>query len=164
MRRPAIAPVLPRPGARERIRAAIDVRIALRRRRRSWVRRGAMTLAGMAVLVLVVVALRRPASVTPNRSSVATGSILELSVGARLLVGTGRDVTLARADADETAVRLRSGQLLAQVAKQPPGRAFVVLAGDVRVEVVGTRYAVAVSGDAVSVRVFEGAVRVVTPT
>jgi hypothetical protein len=88
--------------------------------------------------------------------------VLELPSRARVLVGEGAAAALVRDDAEGAVLRVDRGALLANVAKRAPGRPFVVVARDVRVEVVGTMFAVEVRADGeVGVRGYEGVVRVV---
>jgi hypothetical protein len=70
--------------------------------------------------------------------------------------------SVLQVDADAAAVRCRieAGAGLFQVASRPHDQPFAVLAGDVRVEVVGTVFRVARAAEQVSVETFEGVVRV----
>ena len=155
----------PRPGAKTRIRAAIAAHTEAGRRFLQT--RGYFAAAALAALVVVAMVYMRKESaraVAPSfdiGSHVAnTASTLVLSSGASVLVQPGSDVTVERDDDRETSIRLTRGRMVAQVNKRE-GKPFVVRSHDVRVEVVGTIFAVETRSPAeVSVSVVAGIVDV----
>jgi hypothetical protein len=183
--RPSVLIEVPPLGdlGRQRIRQAVferleaespgspDGRTDVSIRRHSWRQRRAM-IAAAAALVLVVgaTALWRPRGETqvsigeqpapvsrvvtldaPSRLTIADADVIVAPRSAMTFFETpaGVHIVLERGEVD-CAVAPRNGR--------PP---FVVLAADVRVEVVGTRFTVAREGDAVRVTVSKGVVRVV---
>jgi transmembrane sensor len=138
-------------------------------------RRGALLIAGaglaaaaaVAAIALVnglggepPVAARRPSA-----SRVETGAAAsQVTVGdARITAGPHSALTATEAGDGGVQVFLERGAIDLAVAPRGDRPAFVVLAADVRVEVVGTVFSVARDGDEVSVSVAEGVVRVARP-
>jgi hypothetical protein len=161
----ALPDPLPRPGAKTRIRAAIAAHTEASRRflqTRGYF--AAAALAALVVVAMVYVRQESPRAVTPSSDIVRpvanTASTLVLSSGANVLVQPGSDVRVERDDEHETSIRLGRGRMVAQVSKRE-GRPFVVRSHDVRVEVVGTIFAVEARDPAeVSVSVVAGMVDV----
>lgn len=150
----------PPAGARERVRAGIRDRVERSRHRRT-VRYAAVVAAALVVATAAIV--RAPGDRAEFVGAPLGAGAIELSSGARILVTPGSSVSLVRDDFAATVLRVDHGSVLARVAKRAPGRPFVVLADSVRVEVVGTVFAVGIGpGSGVGVRGFEGTVRVVS--
>lgn len=150
----------PPPGARERVRAGIPARIVRAQRRRTVV-----ICAGVLAAAACAVAIAGRLHAVGERAAPAgarlSAGVLELDSRARVLVADGASVWLVRDDGAGTVIRVERGTIVANVAPRAAGRPFVVEARDVRVEVVGTRFAVAVAADGVvGVRGDEGVVRV----
>lgn len=74
-------------------------------------------------------------------------------------MGRESTVLVREVSSASTVLELTRGKVLLDV-EPDPGRAFIVIAGPVRVEVIGTRFSVAWQGPRVAVRVEEGRVRV----
>jgi TolA-binding protein len=156
----------PRPSAKARIHAAVLARTEENRRFRQT--RAYFAVAAMAAFVVATMAYLRkgdePSARAPAASSVAnaanSASTLVLSSGARVLVQPGSDVVVERDDVRETALRLGHGRMVAAV-KRREGKPFVVRSHDVRVDVIGTIFAVETraSGE-VAVSVARGQVEV----
>jgi hypothetical protein len=72
---------------------------------------------------------------------------------------TGKDFEVTRTAARTDIVMMKAGKLELHV-EHKPGRLFVVKAGDVEIEDVGTRFSVEYDGKNVDVRVTEGEVKV----
>jgi hypothetical protein len=172
----------PPPGARERVRAGIPRRLE-RWQRRRWLSAYAGVLAAAGIAVALAARMHddrehdgrahddRERTVarteTPARFEGVplVAGVLELPSRSRVLVADDAAVSLVRDNASGTTLRVDRGTLVANVAPRAPGVLFVVLAGDVRVEVVGTLFAVEVGADGhVGVRGVEGVVRVVSRT
>jgi len=161
----ALPDPLPRPGAKTRIRAAIAAHTEASRRflqTRGYF--AAAALAALVVVAMVYVRKESPRAVTPTadivRPAANAASTLVLSSGANVLVQPGSDVRVERDDEHETSIRLARGRLVAHVSKRE-GKPFVVHSHDVRVEVVGTIFAVETRDPAeVSVSVVAGKVDV----
>src|SRR5687767_7181263 len=126
-------------------------------------------IAGYAVVItaaIVTVAWMSVVRERPSAAQVASGAplgagVLELPSDARIVIQPGAVASLVRDDVEGTVLRVDQGTTLAAVVKRVPGQPFVVLAREVRVEVVGTTFAVAVRPDgSVGVRGYEGRVRV----
>jgi FecR protein len=153
-----------RPGAKQRVRAALEQRIEAGRH---WTmtQRHFLAAAAAALVVAGMSYLRfRSGGIEREHHAVAgseiVSSILSLSSGTRVLVRPGSEVSVVRDDDGETNLLLRSGGLVAHVQKRTSG-SFVVQAGDVSVRVVGTIFAVERHGASdASVRVVEGRVEV----
>ena len=86
---------------------------------------------------------------------------LELLLGDdRVELAAGGALRLPAAGPDTTRVDLLSGAVTAEVEHRAPGESFVVVAADVEVRVVGTRFSVELDGDSVVVGVSDGTVDV----
>lgn len=144
-------------GLVQQPRAPVVLASLAQRERRRRRRRG-LAAAGVAVLLLGAVTflgLRggsgspAPAvAVSPDRRALADGSTIELNADAEIV--TDLSTTLR-------AVTLVGGEALFTVAKDPR-RPFVVRAGGVEVQAVGTAFAVALRDGQVEVWVTEGRV------
>ena len=92
---------------------------------------------------------------------VTTSAATETTIGeAEITLAAHSDASFSGSDTGGWLVRLERGQVDCHVAPRHGRPAFVVLAGDTRVSVVGTRFSVRRDGAAVLVRVREGHVRV----
>ncbi|MBS1123407.1 MAG: FecR protein [Deltaproteobacteria bacterium] len=160
----AVPDPTPPPGARARVRAGIAGRVERARRHRVW--SGYAAIFAAAAIAVALMSLSRsdpPGSATIVGAPLGAG-VIELPSGARVLVRAETTVHLVRDDGAGTILRVERGTILAHVAKRAPGHPFVVLAGAVRVEVVGTVFSVDVALDGtVGVRGYEGTVRVIGP-
>ncbi|XXF76422.1 FecR domain-containing protein [Myxococcaceae bacterium GXIMD 01537] len=142
---PAIARAPEAPSAPEP--PAIQVESALD----AWGREGAGELA-----LQPGTRLHAGASVrTPARAS----ALLRLPDASRVRVAPGSEVVLARAEAKDVHLTVKSGRLAVQ-ASHERREGFLVEAAGVRVSVVGTVFAVENAPRGVSVAVLEGKVRV----
>lgn len=140
-------------------------------RRRTWLVAGGLAAAAAAVLAVIVlrgggdqsaVATRPPAEArAPSRiatkdapSAVSVGDVaLEIAPHSALLVDEDRDRALLFVlERGEATFRV------APVGDRPP---VAVQAGDVRIEVIGTAFAVSRQGDSARVLVYEGVVALV---
>jgi hypothetical protein len=103
-----------------------------------------------------------PASVARHESRiVTTDAPTETTLGEAVLTLAARsDVSVAGSDAEGWLVRLDAGQVDCNVAPRHGRPPFVVLGGETRVTVVGTRFKVVRSGDESQVGVTEGHVQV----
>ena len=132
-----------------------------RRRRTALVAAGA-AIAAAAAAAVVVVAARGDAPGGPSFSRVATDDApSRVTIGeADLTLAARSAMTVSEAHDGGVVVSLERGEVRCAVAPRGERPPFVVLAADVRVEVVGTHFAVQREGDAVGVTVEEGIVRV----
>jgi hypothetical protein len=119
-------------------------------------------VAAAAVIALVVVQGRGSHDDAFEPSRIVTAdSPAQLTLGrAAITVAPRSSLWIRGAESRGVQVMLESGRVECAVAPRRDGSAFVVQAGDVRVEVVGTRFAVERHGAAVSVQVSKGAVTV----
>ncbi len=145
---------------------AVDARaevtpLPVRRRRTAMVAAGAAVMAAAAAAV-VVVAARGEAPGGPSFSRVATDDAASrVTVGeADLTLAARSAMTVSEAPDGGVVVALEQGEVRCAVAPRGERPPFVVLAADVRVEVVGTRFTVRRDGQVVGVAVEEGTVRV----
>jgi hypothetical protein len=107
---------------------------------------------------LLTAAARIPAD-TPIVLAAGGAVNLELDGGAAVEVAGPARLTLA-GSAHAVAVRLTEGRLSAQVTHRRPDETFAVITRHARVEVRGTQFSVAVSGEGTHVEVLEGRVAV----
>jgi len=151
----------------ERVWNGIAARLPRRRSPRRWLSAGLATLAVAAAALLVrpLVRDRRPEVLwkdTRLEASAQTES-LTLPDGSFLTVEPGTRVDTTAHDPANIRVALGQGRVLCDVTHRA-GRSFVVLADDVEVRVVGTRFTVAREQSAgasrVEVQVQRGAVEV----
>ena len=124
--------------------------------RRSWAR-PALALAASLVLGLAVLwwGLDRGAhySTRPGEQQVAT-----LADGSRIALNTDTRVGV-QYDAQRRSIRLARGEAMFEVAHDP-NRPFVVIAGETRIEALGTAFVVRRTADAVVVTLVKGEVAV----
>jgi transmembrane sensor len=128
--------------------------------RRQWFR-AAVGIAAVLILgVIVLQFTQRESFRYADAASTAIGESkrLELPDGSTILLNTNTAVEVSYAR-DERRVRLLSGQAYFQVARDRE-RPFVVQAGRVAVQAVGTAFDVRLRADALSVLVAEGKVSV----
>ena len=86
------------------------------------------------------------------------GAVLALADGSRVEMRSQSELSLERAD-DGVRIRLRTGSIIVNAAKQPSGHLYVQTK-DVTVSVVGTMFLVNAETDGSRVAVIEGEVRV----
>lgn len=152
-------------GQEAQVLAQLELRArarSRRRQRRFRVAFGSLALAAAAAVAFLlpprVPAPAAPAAAAgvttiqlrPDRQVLADGSVVELNAAAEIIV----DFSPAR-----RAVRLVRGEAHFAVAKDP-GRPFVVSAGGVDVQAVGTEFSVGVAARQIEVLVTEGRVSV----
>jgi len=90
------------------------------------------------------------------------GHLLAALQDDRIALGSRSDARLTRPERGGLRIELKRGTVAVHAAKREPGSPMVVVAGDCRVEVVGTRFSVHLTGnEAVEVAVGEGRVRVI---
>ncbi len=135
------------------------------RPRRAWkgITFGALALAAAVLLVVIGVRMWPGASVVAsNPSRIVTGSSdSHLALGESSIdVGPESALLVSGDDARGLLVVVDRGKVTCEVAPRAGRPAFVVQAGDVRVRVVGTRFTVVRTGDAVKVDVAHGVVEV----
>src|SRR5262245_32781357 len=133
---------------------------ALARERKPGGRKLPVLLAaaiGLAAIAFAGGVFGPPASYFAEYRS-ATGEIRSVTLrdGSQVDLDTGTSFDV---DADSRTVTLHTGQIYVTV-KADPARPFTVVAGDGRVQALGTAFAVRRDGDAASVVVTEHAVRV----
>jgi transmembrane sensor len=135
----------------QRVLAAVQKPRPVRRAPVGWmVAAGTLSVAAAALLA-VLVWPEEPAAVAGSRLELHDGSVCTLDEGAR--------VRVAEQAADRVRLEQEGGRVHYDVSHRP-GRSFEVQAAPVTVRVRGTRFAVAVSDDAVRVVVEEGRVEV----
>lgn len=131
---------------------------------RYW--RPAAMAAGLAIAVGLgaVVATQQLGGRKVYATELGGHATAPLADGSKVELNTDTKVRVALADAQRT-VWLERGEAYFDVAKDPD-RPFVVIAGDRKVTVLGTRFAVRRDGDRLQVTVAEGKVRLdpVRPT
>ena len=152
----------------ERVWNGIAGRLPGRRARRRWFWAGGLATVAMAAAALLVRPLVRDRQPDPRwtdtrlEASAQTQS-LTLPDGSFLTVEPGTRVDATAHDPADIRVALGQGRVLCDVTHRT-GRSFVVLAGDVEVRVVGTRFSVAreqgAGASRVEVQVQRGAVEV----
>ncbi len=132
-------------------------RLPARRRRPNralaWGLAAAVTL--LAVLHLI------PLPSDPEPSALVDDSALHF--GPSITVRGDGEIQVIRTDADGTELALLAGRATFEVDPTGEQRHLEVRAGDVRVEVTGTRFTVALEGDRVSVEVLRGSVQIHRP-
>jgi transmembrane sensor len=152
----------------ERVWTGIAARLPRRRGRQRWLWAGGLATVAVAAVALLVRPLvrDRPTNArwtdTRLEASAQTQS-LRLPDGSFLTVEPGTRVDTTAHDPADIRVALGQGRVLCDVPHRT-GRSFVVLADDVEVRVVGTRFSVAreqsAGGNRVEVEVQRGAVEV----
>ena len=128
-----------------------------RRRASGWV------LASAATLLLVIFALSRSnGGSIPSVSRISTGVTASHVVLPGVVLDVGPEsAVLVSGNAEESAlIVLDRGEVKCDVAHRRPGASLFVQAGELSVEVVGTRFTVRRQEDVASVSVQEGVVRV----
>ncbi len=136
------------------------------RRARGWVVAGGLALAAAAALLLWWrggdPAGTRTATATAAPARIATGASGTRATFGEAVLDVGPDSALVMSgdDAHGVLVVLERGAASFAVAPRAGRPAFAVQAGEARVEVVGTRFAVARDGEGARVDVQEGVVRV----
>lgn len=138
------------------------------RRNRRVVALVAISAAAAALVAVAAVSgrsgeRREVAAPQPSPSRLETGATpSQITVGdARITAGPHAALTVNEAGAGGVQVFIERGSIEFAVAPRGDRPPFVVLAADVRVEVVGTEFTVARDGDDVSVSVAKGVVRVI---
>lgn len=151
----------------DRVWSGIAARLPRRSARRRWLSAGLATaaVAAAALLARPLVRDRRPDALwkdTRLEATVQTQS-LTLPDGSSLTVEPGTRVDATAHDPADIRVALAQGRVLCDVTHRA-GRSFVVLADDVEVRVVGTRFSVtrdqSAGASRVEVQVQRGAVEV----
>ena len=142
--------------------AGADVTPLPVRRRRTAMIAGGAAVAAAAAAAVVVLAVRDGAPAGPSFSRVATDEApSRVTVGeADLTLAARSAMTVSESPDGGVVVALEQGEVRCAVAPRGERPPFVVLAADVRVEVVGTRFTVRRDGEVVGVVVDEGTVRV----
>lgn len=167
---------------RERIEEAVLARVATlrmaeradsyalpRRAFRPWML--AATAAAAVAIAIVAVALKdhpatAPAATLATTSRVVTpvGGASRFTVGDAVIdAGSDTSVEVTREPSGAVTLVLARGIVDCDVEHKPDRAPFLVAAGDVTVRVVGTRFSVARSTDAVRVDVARGKVHVIAP-
>lgn len=168
------------PARRERIEDAVLARVATlrlaeradsyvepRRVFRPWML--AATAAAAAAIAIVTVALKDPAPpaatlATTSRVVTPVGGASRFTVGDAVIdAGSDTSVEVTREPSGAVTLVLARGIVDCDVEHKPDRAPFLVAAGDVTVRVVGTRFSVARSTDAVRVDVARGKVHVIAP-
>ncbi len=120
-----------------------------------WIVAVVVPVAAAAAFVLYA----RTPHETPGARIVTTDTTSRLEIDQSVLdIGPSSAATVTH-ETSGVVVKLEHGRVECEVAPRKTGQSFVVLAGDVRVRVVGTHFAVA-RGDDTSVDVQRGAVEV----
>jgi hypothetical protein len=137
-------------------------------RRTVWGRRLAPVLAAslVAAVVALVVTKRSADPVTETAATsriVTTGDVTRATIGdATIEVSAQTELQVVGTEAAGQTVVLERGEATFSLPKREGRPPFRVQAGDVRVEVVGTRFIVVRDAERVSVRVTRGTVRVIS--
>ena len=122
-----------------------------------------LAFAGVALAVVaagvVGYKLRTPAAAPPAIHETLALSHQALDLGDAQIASSANAVATIERGGGRVVVTMKIGKLDLHV-DHKPGRLFVVRAGDVEIEDVGTRFSVAYDGHDVDVRVTEGAVKV----
>jgi len=123
---------------------------------------GVAAAAAVALLLIRDGANDRPVARVPSPSRITTGeSPSQVAVGdARITAGPHAALMVTEAGDAGVQVLIERGRIEFAVAPRGERPPFVVLAADVRVEVIGTVFTVARDGDDVTVAVAKGIVRV----
>lgn len=134
------------------------------RRTRSWQVAAAVAVAAVVVLAVTSLSMRRPVvartPLAPSAAAVAPGSQKTLFAdGSVALVSDAGELVVNAASAERIESVLRAGAADFEVTKRTE-RDFVVVAGAVKVRVVGTRFRVELLGERTRVSVAEGKVEV----
>lgn len=164
------------PGDRQKVEREVFAQLAAMRmidraetvnpQRRGWLGYGlAAAVAAAAVIGFVVMRETKPAEPrTPSLVVTPVGGTSRFTVDEAVIdAGSDTSVQVASADDNATVLLLARGSVDCEVAPRNGRPPFRVVAGDVTVEVVGTRFAVARTGAGVRVDVTHGTVRVRGP-
>lgn len=136
-------------GAKSRVRRALERRTRGPEKSWRWIAVACFTVALSAVVLEKTLGPRTPVA--------DHGSVLSLD-GVRVVLRSKADVTVDSDGPSGTVLRLASGTVFLKVRK---GHPTAVVAGKVRVDVIGTLFGVArAATEAVDVSVVEGVVRV----
>jgi transmembrane sensor len=147
----------------------VSLRLEQKRPRRLvWLGRGAFGLTATAALWFAFDAARVPSTtgvgLEPTAFQTRTdASSVALADGSAIELAPETHLDLVEGKQESVKLKLEYGRVTCDVAKNP-ARAFSVVAGDVVVKVVGTRFSVSRSGERVEVEVQRGAVEVQTPS
>jgi len=151
--------------------SAVDVEpVRPRRAWQPWAAAGGLALACAAIALVLLrpstsshLAHLRDAGVPAPSRVVAQDSATEVSYGeATITVDAESAVTMSGDAASGVLIILERGSATFAVAPRHQRPPFTVLAGEVMVKVIGTRFTVSRSGDAARVDVIEGHVEVVS--
>ncbi len=176
----ALVPTNPDSAAKKRIRRQLDSRLARGAKKRRIGSVLAAAAAASAASAATVLILQFGFSSEPTKPSVSVShpiiedtveqdsrpaaeppSIVHLASGARIFVSAGGRITTVRDSVDDVLIRVERGYAIFDVDKRDPSAKFIVAAGSVRAEVVGTTFAVGYRSDSrPSVIVYEGQVAV----
>jgi hypothetical protein len=128
----------------------------------SAVRAGSWAVGLAAVALAAVFVLAPLRSVTPSVSRISTGVVASHVAlpGVVLDVSPESAVVVSGSTEESAFIALDRGQVTCEVAHRRPGAPLIIQAGEVSVEVVGTRFSVTRKDDAATVSVQEGVVRV----
>jgi hypothetical protein len=120
---------------------------------------GAIATAASCVLVAGLLWFGRS---EPALSRISTGqSASHVALpGVSLDVAPDSAVVVSGSSTESQLLVIDRGEVTCNVAHRPPGAPFVVQAGEVRVEVIGTRFRVVRDGESAQVSVQEGVVKV----
>lgn len=120
-------------------------------------------IAAAALTVLAALWFMLPAQRWLADVQVATGEVRQLTLddGSMLTLDSGSSVDI-RFDGKVREIRLHAGRVLADVAKDPQGRAFRVVGRDGSAQALGTRYIVDQQNSDTAVNVLESSVAVAT--
>ncbi len=127
----------------------------------------AVLVAAAATLCLVVVALvafgplsHAESADGPSRISTGAAPSHLALPGLSLDVSPESTIVVSGSERESTLIVVDRGEVACDVAHRRPGAPLIVQAGEVRVEVVGTRFRVTRQGEGARVAVLEGVVRV----
>jgi hypothetical protein len=138
--------------------ATADVERTRWRRVAAW---SAAAAVAASVIITLAVQWKQAAEVAATSRIATSGSVTRASIGdATAEVGPEAALVITGSEASGYTVLLERGDVTFSVPERERRPAFRVHAGDVRVEVVGTRFSVSRQGEDVAVAVTRGRVRV----
>jgi len=146
----------PADGAHDPLAHLAPPRRALSRRTLIW--GGATALAASLALAIGLDMVPGTPAGAPVSTAIAETRVLTLPDGSRVTLGPASRIA-TRINADERSVTLLAGEAFFEVAHDRT-RPFHVVAGDARIQVVGTKFDVSRSDGRVHVSVLEGVVKV----
>lgn len=117
-------------------------------------------LAAAAVLLLIAGSDDDPSSPHVQPRVVTGDAPTELTVGRATLDIASHSSLWVNASQKTTTIMLEQGTVTCTVPSRPADQPFIVTAGDVRVEVIGTQFSVSHHGESIGVAVTEGVVQV----